>query len=661
MQIILKKSLILTLAFVIVFCTAFFAVRDSAIADTSSTVNFDAANVLDDLNNSVVDGRAFDIRDYPFNESRSIQIIAFVEYCYSYRVNMQKNYGLYIYVYNPKGINIADDSQQNKVQMAVSYDSDGAPNCYEKFNLRFCSKSEQAMYKNLFYKFKVVDHELTDQTTFLDRVNSNERRYDISGIELLTYGRQNAIEYGIGGSYRFTGYSQGYGSDVFAPSSLSCIVEDLEVLKLNVSHTNYRTNVSNLGKGHYNEVNTVYFSVPERVFATYGYLQKIRAEWWEYKTKLAAVTSNREFYNQLLENTERYVGDYDSMVPYSLWYGMQYACINGGVPPFVTVKEYTTYDWSYNKHCYADSGFGWSVSVNSLNKYPIIPYAFYAPAVGLDVVFDFLHSTPVAGEVNGSVVADWIYGYTNSINGFIDCNGRALSEDLFESYVDSGRTKGYNDKTIDLEDTFDLLSYDSNHSWWDKLWTYGFSWPETDGDYYGVSPISELTSADLLGTDASVANALLVNKNDVAALRTYYTTETAKGNRVILFRFADTDYFSMPVGRTGVAEKNADTYIAQETVFMDFDIIELTFNQNGEYRAIAAVSNPVDIINGLDPPATEHEWWRTLLGFVLLFILIILFAPLLPWILKALIWIISLPFKLISAAIKNIRKNGGRS
>lgn len=33
---------------------------------------------------------------------------------------------------------------------------------------------------------------------------------------------------------------------------------------------------------------------------------------------------------------------------------------------------------------------------------------------------------------------------------------------------------GHNDKTIDLADTFNLMSYDSNHSWWDKLWDYGF-------------------------------------------------------------------------------------------------------------------------------------------------------------------------------------------
>lgn len=58
--------------------------------------------------------------------------------------------------------------------MAVSYDEDGNPNDYAKFDLQFLSNSEESNYKNLFYKFKVIDREI-DGTTFAERVNSNER------------------------------------------------------------------------------------------------------------------------------------------------------------------------------------------------------------------------------------------------------------------------------------------------------------------------------------------------------------------------------------------------------------------------------------------------------------------------------------------------------
>ena len=97
---------------------------------------------------------------------------------------MQGNYGLYIYVYNPQGLNLSTNSKSNKIQMAVSYDAEGNPNDYAKFDLLFLSKSEDSNYKNLFYKFKVVDREING-TTFKDRVNSNERRCDVAGIELM--------------------------------------------------------------------------------------------------------------------------------------------------------------------------------------------------------------------------------------------------------------------------------------------------------------------------------------------------------------------------------------------------------------------------------------------------------------------------------------------
>ncbi|NCA68304.1 MAG: hypothetical protein EOM87_09630, partial [Clostridia bacterium] len=188
MQFLFKnKILICVLAFVTVFCTVFISVQDSAVAyAVDNSTSFESTNVLEDLINSNAGGAAFDLRDFPFNENGSIQIINFVEYCFSYKKNMQSNYGLYVYIYNPKGINISIDSQQNKVQMAVSYGSNGMPDRYEKFNLLFCNKVEEGAYKNLFYKFKVVDRKLSDDTKFINRVNSNERRYDISGIELLT-------------------------------------------------------------------------------------------------------------------------------------------------------------------------------------------------------------------------------------------------------------------------------------------------------------------------------------------------------------------------------------------------------------------------------------------------------------------------------------------
>lgn len=651
-----QNSRALLLAF-IVLCIVFSMMQGPPrIAYASNDNSYDTTDVLDDLTSSSINGQSFDFKDYPYDENGKLSIVSFVEYCYSYKTNMRTNYGLYLLIYNPQALNLSTNAKQSKIQMAVSYDKNGTPTRYEKFDLLFLSKSS-GDYKNLFYKYKIVDREI-DGKRFEDRVNTNERRYDISGIELVTYGDKNATEYGIGGTFVFTGYCEGYGPDVNAKSTLNCVVKDLETLELQVHHTAFRTDVSSRGKNHYNEVNTVYFSIPERIYKEYGKLQKIRAEWWEYKTKLAAITSNQAFYEKLLAGSKlkREINQSNPQIPYHLFTGYSVESTSSANHSYTSIE----YDWCFNVRTnYEEKNGGVlfnSTTVSKANSQSnMIPMVFYSPYVGVDEVFDFLYSKPVAGDVEANRVAEYVYSYYNELgNGYIDCNGRQISKDLFEGFVDDGRQMGHNDKTIDLEDTFDLMSYDSNHSWWDKLWDYGFSWPKTSGDYKDVSPIYEVQASDLIADDYSVSRRLLVNRNDVSALRAFYTKESILGRRVVLFRFANTDYFTQACGRSDnegnyVAEDEADTYIASETIFLDFDIIELTFNKDGVYHVIPVVSSPTDVINGFTAPAQKLEWWKIIIAVIILIICLILLAPILPYIFKGIWLVICTPFKAIKS------------
>ena len=165
------------IALVTVFGVVFTAAPSIAFA-AGTELSFDGTSVTDDLTSSSAGGKTFDLKDYPYDESKQAQVINFVEYCYSYKANMRNNYGLYVYIYNPQGLNISTTSKSNNIQMATRYDEEGNPSDYAKFDLRFLSKSEESNYKNLFYKFKVVDKAI-DGKTFAQRVNSNERRYDL--------------------------------------------------------------------------------------------------------------------------------------------------------------------------------------------------------------------------------------------------------------------------------------------------------------------------------------------------------------------------------------------------------------------------------------------------------------------------------------------------
>ena len=121
----------------------------------AASIPYDESSVMDDLTSS----GSFNLNDYPYDSTGTPQIINFVEYCYSFRKNLQHNYGLYVYVYNPTNLDVDTESFSNKIQIAVSYDNAGNPTSYEKFRLRFLSKSTGES-KNLFYKFKVVEREI---------------------------------------------------------------------------------------------------------------------------------------------------------------------------------------------------------------------------------------------------------------------------------------------------------------------------------------------------------------------------------------------------------------------------------------------------------------------------------------------------------------------
>lgn len=666
MSTVRQRIFVCLIALVMVFGVVVSAAPDIAYA-AGSELNYDKTNVMDDLTSSTVNGQPFDVKDYPYDEDSQAQIVNFVEYCYSYKGNMQGNYGLYVYVYNPQGLNISTNSKSNKIQMAVSYDSEGNPNDYAKFDLLFLSKSEDSNYKNLFYKFKVVDREING-TTFKDRVNSNERRYDVSGIELLTYGANNATEYPVNGTYKFTGYAAGYGPDAGAKSTLESSVEYLETITLDVKHTFYRTQTSSKGAGYQNQLDTVYFAVPQRFFDTYGKLQRIKAEWYEYKTKDIVVTSNQDFYDKAYPWIGRQTGDFDQ-------FGM------------TEHNEEIHYALGQNA---GDGGGGmmiakWGWNLGSGYLHVPAPALYYLFKVDDIEEYDPYADIVSIGGVESNALYEYIRNYNKTFDsGTLPIKDGTISADLFADDIDDYRKmdtefgkiqQGYSyydfDADVDLQK---LTSWqETDPSFWENWVNWGL-WDTIFGDIpqeesKTVSPIYIVQESDLNGSDEEVAERLLINANDAQALRDYFRdARTVSGNddeekQVVLFRFATTDYYSAAVDimelRTIISDKHirGQAYRAWESVFFDFDIIQLTFNRDGVYTVIPVVSSPMDIVNAITPPVQmpdEIPWWQILLAIVLIILLLIVLFPVLPYIIKFLFWLICLPFKAISALFKGI-------
>ena len=167
-----------------------------------------------------------------------------------------------------------------------------------------------------------------------------------------------------------------------------------------------------------------------------------------------------------------------------------------------------------------------------------------------------------------------------------------------------------------------------------------------------------------------IAKRLLIDGRDepLQKFKDFYNTavnDKKNPKRVILFRFAQTDFMRLPVmaynNHTGTnldKDYGKSTYVVQESVFYNFDILELTFNREGTYTVIPVVHNPIDIYNDITLPKIpdKPDWWKIVIGVVLLILLLVVLqvTGILPLIVHIVGWIVLLPFRLIGGIFKGI-------
>lgn len=123
--------------------------------------------------------------------------------------------------------------------------------------------------------------------------------------------------------------------------------------------------------------------------------------------------------------------------------------------------------------------------------------------------------------------------------------------------------------------------------------------------------------------------------------------------------FATTDYITDPHLSAGL-----DVYY---TIVGEVSILRLAFETDGYYYNLGVIDNKQTGSNSpINTITTTYEfadWFKTIMGVLLLIVLLIVLAPILPTILnliwwliktifKVIIWVISLPFKLIKAIFK---------
>ena len=613
-----KATKILSLIFAtLMFICAVWSLSSPLAKAESNPYPFDETNVLEDLESS----KDFNLINYPWDYTgifKTACIQNFVEWCYSpFKTN---DFALYIYFYNPANLQIDTDNPANRIQIASKYDKvpitrESTPTGYDTYNLIYCNKSTRENYDGMFYKFRVIDKKGADGMTIAERVYSGERRYDVSGLVLAT--EDGAVrEIGVGGTYFFTGYAAGYGPNANTGNTLECTgFQPLETISLEVHNTLYRqAGYSELGEGHRWDINSVYFSVPEKYFSDYGALQKIKAEWWEFETQPILVSTNADaiaaFTNYLGVN----IGEREDELKYAF-----------------TSRE--TYFDGVNNHFYYD-GYTYNC-VNEKNS---------ETETNGDKIFKRINTLYYAFNVNNltdSVIVspnrltNYLKNYDkSSIKGYLPCliDGQKISADLFKTDLSADRAdiaytgnNHHKSVEIDANDKYDFKTYNPvGDNLWSKLWAELFG-RQLLSEIENKTPIHTNVKDYIDLSDKAISDALLISplQDDMDEFRNFYNSAKEKNERTVVFNFAQTDYYEekqdlmkMTAGSYW-GDKTGDCLISTQSVFLDFKIIHLTFQRDGAHTVIPVVQDPINIINGVSGGA-QHvptDWENMMENF----------------------------------------------
>ena len=622
---------------------------------------YEETNVWDNLKGSTIAGNAFNPADYPHAEKDKPRILSFVEFCYSLYSDNQDDYGLYVYLYNPQDLVIDTETTRNQIQLRC-----GKGN-YEKYGLIFLNYSKEAGYEGRFWKFKVNLTE-TQKYNILKNLDQNGRVYEISGITLSV--KKEATEHACGQKYTYSGYVKGYGPELAEGDTLTCGVDNFEqYLELDVKQTCYRP-IGDYYNGTQAQLNSCYFRVPEKYFVSYGELTEIWCEWWEYVTKPILVTETSYMYNKLYDLHGSSVKNFDPSMRFLIM-----ALAFADAESWFNKKAYLA-AYASNQEEWKDSYVTWH-GLES-NRFPNADEFFNDPRFvieNFEAVF-FANGSYMDRYVTSEELREELLK-NSEILGETDIRER-YSSALFTDSVVKGHTRGYNRKKIPKGQKQEVFWNKTTKDTWQTI----FGGYTLETKYDSVNAIGIVKAEDLKGTDTEIAARLFVNVADVDSIKKEFAK--CKDERLVMFHYGVSEYTSYHCAESYFAAstnkvdeklvddsfqqiraKNCTAYIAQETVYLDFDIISLWFTaDDGAKTEIPVVMSPQDVISGLDPPLdiNFHNGKSKLVLALILTILVIIvlvavlyYTGLLLAVTKGIVWIICLPFNVIAALVKKVK------
>lgn len=559
-----RKISAVSLFIIIIFILALLI----GTSGTAFAVTVDS-DVYADLMQMTIDGKKFDVADYPADENGETRMLSFIEYGYSYDESKRDNFRLYVYVYNPRK-DVVSTSGQNKIQLATKYDAEGNATDYNKYSLSLVSRSADG----LFIKYKVVD----DGTIINRLTNRDARRYDVSGIELHINANE-VKDYEVGKSYIFTGFAKGLSEESMDESTLKCSVSESETVALRLEHTNFITCYSGYTfAGTQQNIGSVYFSVDNNYLRKYGFLYSLMMSWDKHYCAPILVIDDEDLYAKLSKYSGAVIDTPSDYQPSSYKKALEKAGYDA--PSIVNMRFYFYLIAS---------------AVTKGSRQVLAPFVIYTGGVRANTV-----------TVTADEIMNYMRNYSKTyVGGRVTINGREYSADVFyddldKEYTDVGPDKKeivFN-KSFDIESgKFDLSNNSVLNGFIDTFWDV-----KSEGNIYNISPIEELTVEKLNQSEAD--KKLFINSKDLEKVRNYVIQANSEDKTVYIVRY---DVSEEVVADFSILGTDPGGYYRVAPVYLGLDVIFLKFFNETGYKVVGAVADPIDIYPDVTPPPYS-EW-----------------------------------------------------
>lgn len=565
----MKKLLLILLAVIMVLPLSVIPAGAKTASDAAA---FDKTAVGTDLAGTTIGGVKFDPARYGYDEKGTLQILTMLEYGYP------DDPALYLYLYNPQDLALNTRDRRYAVTLALGDD----PN-YTKYPLKVLSTSGTDAHSRLWIKCRIDIGADKLVSKFKDK---QERTYRLGEIELVVGDKVRAFS--LGGEWTYSGTTA--GGDLTSTSTM------ISVIELDLNPLVYRGDRFS-AQFEYDQVNSVYFSLPRDFEKKNGTVTSIRCTWTEYDSGWILACPTDKVRDSLASAAGKSVTSYTDVYPEVYLY-----LAPGAGNRFV---------------------FAWNVKDASAKiTYDVDTLQWVVKYDGEQNELGAIVESDLQEQIN----AAWL-AYNQGADNYFSQGGKVFEGDI-------------------MADQSFTVSVDSGASVWERIFLGKNTTEQSNRAFQRVTENALINPEAMLLVDQSYKKEL--------------TDALAKADQneedLMILHFASCDYNAIPVSaKYSSFRTEKDLYACREQLYMGFDILQITCEKNGEKVVVPVAAAPINVIGGLqffskikDAP----KWVIILIAILILFAVVILCPALLPILVK----IVILPLRLLAWLLRAIGK-----